>query len=191
MGEAASGVAGTGRIDKRAILSLIQAMAYADEPTLLTRYSIVKSYLAIMLVDYDYDEYEKAEEELYDALVNRRLRYVYLVYKDDDYNAFDLILISPIELNNEQLAFISEAASFYVSTLRDSYLRPAELAESYRTLEHLISDLVRRWAGKGSIADAAVDAALNLAREHGLDEKDVRGVSALFCLKYGACKRGG
>jgi len=187
MGVVPSEVTQTGQIDKRAILSVIHAMAYTKEPTLITQYKLVKSYLAIMLVD-DYDEYKKVEEDLYNALVNRRLKYVYLIYKDDDYNDFDLILISPIELNNEQLATISEKASLYGSILQDSYHRLAEHAELYHTLERTISDLVTKWAGKSSIAGAVVDAVFALANEYSLDEKDVRGVFALFCLKYRVCK---
>jgi hypothetical protein len=187
MGVVPSEVTQTGQIDRRAILAVMHAVAYTKEPTLITQYKIVKSSLAIMLVD-DYDEYKEVEEELYNALVNRRLKYVYLIYKHDDYNDFDLILISPIKLNNEQLTIISKKASLYGSILQGSYHRLAEHAELYHTLEHTISDLVTKWAGKGSIAEAVVDAVFALADEYGLDEKDVRGVFALFCLKYGVCK---
>jgi hypothetical protein len=187
MGVVPSEVTQAGQIDRRAILSVIHAMLYAKEPMLITQYKIVKSSLAMMLVD-DYDEYKEVEEELYNALVNRRLKYVYLIYKDDDYNDFDLILISPIELNNEQLTIISEKVSLYGSILQDSYHRLAEHAELYLTLEHTISDLVTKWAGKSSIADAVLDAVTTLAREYGLDEKYVRHVYDLFCLKYRVCK---
>jgi len=189
MGVVPSEVTQTGQIDKRAILSIIHALAYTKEPTLITQYKIVKSSLAIMFVD-DYDEYKKVEEELYNALVNRRLKYVYLIYKNDDYNDFDLILISPIELNNEQLAIISKEASLYGSILRDSYLRLAEHVGLYLTLERTINGLVAKWAGKGSVADAVLDAATALAREYNLDAKDVKYFYDIFCLKYGVCKGG-
>ncbi len=141
MGVVPSEVTQTRQIDKRAILSIIHALAYTKEPTLITQYKIVKSSLAIMFVD-DYDEYKKVEEELYNALVNKRLKYVYLIYNNDDYNDFDLILISPIKLNNEQLTIISKKVDLYGSILRASYLRLAEHVGLYLTLEHSISDLV-------------------------------------------------
>jgi len=189
MGVVPSEVTQAGQIDRRAILSVIHAMLYTEKPTLITQYKVVKSSLAMMLVD-DYDEYKEVEEELYNALVNRRLKYVYLIYKDDDYNVFDLILISPIELNNEQLAIISKEASLYGSILQGSYLRLAEHAELYRTLERTISALVAKWAGKDGVADAVLDAATALAREYNLDAKDVKYFYDIFCLKYGVCKGG-
>jgi hypothetical protein len=179
------------QIDRRAILAVIHATLYAEEPMLITQYKVVKSCLALMLVD-DYDEYKKVEEELYNALANRRLKYVYHIYKDGDYNDFDLILISPIELNNEQLAIISEKVSRYGSILKDRYCKPAKHAKLYHalyhTLTHTISGLVTKWAGKGSIADAVLDAITALAREYDLDAKDVKYVYHMFCLKYGVCK---
>jgi Zn-dependent M32 family carboxypeptidase len=190
MGGAPSEVTQTRQIDKRAITAVMNAILYTKEPTLLTQYSVVKSTLALMLVD-DYDKYKKVDEELYNALVNRRLKYMYLIYKDDDYNVFDLILISPIELNNEQLANISEKAGPYGSILRDSYLRLAEHAELDLALERTISGLVTKWAGKDSVADAVLDAVTALAREYNLDAKDVKYFYDIFCLKYGVCKEGG
>jgi len=187
-----SEVTQAGLVDRRGILAIIEAVVNSKEPTLITRYGLIKSYLALIFgiedeLD-DYEKYEKTVKELYNALVNRRLKYVYLIYKDDDYDAFDLILISPIELNNEQHAIISEKASLYGSILQDSYLRLGEHAELYHTLERTISDLVTKWAGKDSVADAVADAVFALANEYSLDEKYVRGVFALFCRKYGVCK---
>jgi len=177
------------QVDKRAITAVMHAILYTKEPTLITQYSVVKSTLALMLVD-DYDEYKKVDEELHNALVNRMLKHVYLIYKDDDYNVFDLILISPIELNNEQLAVISKEASLYGSILQDSYLRLAEHVELYRTLERTISGLVAKWAGKSSVVDAALGAATALAKEYDLDAKDVKYFYDIFCLKYGVCRGG-
>jgi hypothetical protein len=179
----------TGQIDKRAITAVMHAMLYTEEPTLMTQYKVVKSTLALMLAD-DYDEYKKVDEELHNALVNRRLKHVYLIYKDVDYDGFDLILISPIELDDEQLAAISNETSLYGSILQDSYLRLAEHAELYRTLERTINGLVAKWAGKGSIADAVLDAAAALAREYDLDTKDVKYFYDVFCLKFGICRGG-
>ena len=176
-----------GQIDRRAITAVMHAMLYVEEPTLITQYKIVKTILALMLVD-DYDEYKKVDEELHNALANRMLKHVYLIYKDDDYDGFDLVLISPIELNNEQLTIISKEASLYGSILQDSYLRLAENAELYRTLERTISGLVAKWAGKDSVADAVLDAAAALAREYDLDAKDVKYFYDIFCLKFGVCQ---
>ena len=176
-------------VDKRAITAVMHAMLYTKEPTLMTQYKVVKSALALMLVD-DYDEYKKVDEELHNALVNRMLKHVYLIYKDDDYDGFDLVLISPIELDNEQLAAISNEARLYGSILQDSYLRLAEHAELYRTLERTINYLVVKWAGKDSVADAVLDAAAALAREYDLDAKDVKYFYNIFCLKFGVCRGG-
>jgi hypothetical protein len=179
-----------GQVDKRSITAIINAMLYTKEPTLVTQYKIVKSALALMLVD-DYDEYKKVDEELHNALVNRMLKHVYLIYRDDNYDDFDLILISPIELNNEQLAVITNETRLYGSILQDSYLRLAENAELYRALERTINYLVVKWAGKDSVADAVLDAAAALAREYDLDEKDVKYFYDVFCLKFGICRGGG
>jgi len=176
-------------VDKRAITAIINAILYTKEPTLVTQYKVVKSALALMLVD-DYDEYRKVEEELYNALANRMLKHVYLIYKDDNYNDFDLILISPIKLDNEQLAVISEKVNLYDSILRASYLRLAEHVGLYLTVERTISALVAKWAGKDSVADAVLDAVTALARENGLDAKDVKYFYDIFCLKFRVCRGG-
>jgi hypothetical protein len=189
MGVVPSEVTQAGQIDKRAITAVMHAMLYTKEPTLITQYEVVKSTLALMLVD-DYDEYRKVDEELHNALVNRMLKHVYLIYKDSDYDDFDLVLISPIVLDNMQLAAISNEARAYGSILQDSYLRLAEHAELYRTLERTINYLVVKWAGKSSVADAVLDAATALAREYNLDAKDVKYFYDIFCLKYGVCKGG-
>ena len=189
MGVVPSEVTQAGQIDRRAITAVMHALLYTKEPTLIIEYKVVKTTLALMLVD-DYDEYKKVDEELHNALVNRRLKYVYLIYKDDDYDGFDLILISPIELNNDQLAIISSEARLYGSILQDSYLRLAENAELYRTLERTISALVAKWAGKDSVADAVLGAAAALAREYGLDAKDVKYFYDVFCLRFGVCRGG-
>ena len=182
------------QVDKRAILAVIEAVVNAKEPTLVAEYKLVKSYLALIFAVEneldDYEKYEKAMRGLYNALVNKELKYVYLIYKDSDYNYFDLILISPIELNNEQLSIISKEASLYGSILQGGYLRLAEHVGLYLALERTISGLVTKWAGKDSVAEALVDAVTALAREYGLDFKDVRGVYAMFCLNYGICQGG-
>ena len=177
------------QVDKRAITAVMNAMLYTKEPTLVTQYKVVKTTLALMLVD-DYDEYRKVDEELHNALANRRLKHVYLIYEDGDYDGFDLVLISPIELNNEQLAAITNEARAYGSILQDSYLRLAEHAELYRTLERTINYLIAKWAGKGSVADAVLDAAAALAREYDLDANDVKYFYDVFCLKFGVCRGG-
>ena len=175
------------QVDKRAITAVMHAMLYTKEPTLITQYEVVKFTLALMLVD-NYNEYRKVDKELHNALVNRMLKHVYLIYKDSDYDGFDLVLISPIVLDNMQLAAISNEARAYGSILQDSYLKLAEQAKLYRALERTINYLVVKWAGKSSVADAALDAAAALAREYNLDAKDVKYFYDIFCIKYGVCK---
>ena len=173
-------------VDKRAILAVIHAVAHSKEPTLITQYKIVKSYLAMMFADYD--EYRKVEEELYNALANRRLRHIYLVYKDNEDRDFDLILISPIELNEEQLRnLIEEAAAFGINF---SYVRLDEHIKLITEVKDVINHAVAWLAKKNSVVEALVDTVTALVREYDLDEKDVRDVYVLFCINYGICRGG-
>jgi hypothetical protein len=174
------------QVDKRAILAVIEAVAYTKEPTLITKYENVKLNL-FLATNIGY-EYRKVEEELYNALVNKRLKHIYLIYKDGEDRNFDIVLISPIELSEEQLRALSEEAAVFGNhfsyTMLDEHIKLITEAED--TINHAVTWLAK----KNSVAEALADAVTALAREYGLDFKDVRGVYAMFCLNYGICQGG-
>jgi hypothetical protein len=169
------------QVDKRAILAVIEAVVHQKEPTLIIKYKDIKSYLALIFAVEDelddYEKYKKTVEELYNALVNRRLKYVYPIYKDKEFEDFDLILISPIELSEEQLRNLSEAA---VVVLNDH----DHDAEAINTLSHVVVWLAKR----DSVTEALADAITALARGYGIDERYVKRVLDFLCIKFGACR---
>jgi hypothetical protein len=61
----------------------------------------------------DYDEYEKIEEGLYEAIFDGKLKYIYHIYESERSHDLDTIVVSLIELNENKLYALKEIATLY------------------------------------------------------------------------------
>jgi len=146
------------QIDKRAIIAIIKAIAESD--SFIMPYGTIMDVLDEMIEDVD--EYSKVENELYDALNEGRLKYVYDIYQFDD-SSSDLIVVSPKELNKEQLQILHEIASVY-----------AYNDKTYDAVVMVINNLIEQWASDCLEVKHPASAIFVLAKEYGLDIKIIK-----------------
>jgi len=142
----------------RAIIAIIKTVAEYNR--FIIPYGAITDVLDEMIEDVD--EYSKVENELYDALNEGRLKYVYDIYQFDD-SSSDLIVVSPKELNKEQLQILHEIASVY-----------AYNDKTYDAVVMVINNLIEQWASDCLEVKHPASAIFVLAKEYGLDIKIIK-----------------
>ena len=150
------------QIDRRAIIAIIKAVAESD--SFIIPYGAIMDVLDEMIEDAD--EYSKVENELYDALYEGRLKYIYDIYSFDDSSA-DLIVVSPEELSKEQLQILHEIASVY------AYGDPP-YHKLYDAVVTVINNLIEKWTSDCLEVRKPATAIFVLAKEYGLNIKVVK-----------------
>ena len=139
----------TQKIDKRAILAVIRAVARKD--SFVFRSAHVEEELARMVEDED--EFARLRDELLYHLEG--LKYVYRVYEDDRDSSLDRIVVSPVELDDKQLYALTEIAN--LSPYHDDIINK------------VINGLIWRWSVTCLEDSTPALAVYRIAKAHGLD----------------------
>jgi hypothetical protein len=145
------------QIDKRVILAIIKAVTKYN--SFVIPYGAVMDELSEMIEDDN--EYYEIEEKLYDALYERGLKYVYDVYHADD-SSEDLIVISPHELSEKELAILREIAN--VLDYND---------EVYDDVKTVINVLIEKWSSSCLEVKKPATVIYTLAKNYGLNVRIV------------------
>jgi hypothetical protein len=167
------------QIDKRAILAVI--LALKDKDSFVLKYGDIEDALEELVEDED--EYYKVKYDFYDLLYDQRikgvrnLKYIYYIYEDENDSGEDLIAVSPIELETEQLNSLREVAE-----LLDYGLCPVGNEECESDVEEVvtktINGLIRKWSLGCRTESTPARAAYEIAKAYNLDVREVGFVPA-------------
>ena len=167
------------QIDKRAILAVI--LALKEKNSFVLKYGDIEDALKELVEDEN--EYYKVKYNFYDLLYDqwikslRNLKYIYYIYEDENESSEDLIAVSPIELETEQLNTLRE-----VVELLNYGLCPVGDEECENDVERAvtttINGLIRKWSLGCTTESTPARAAYVIAKTYNLDVREVEFVPA-------------
>jgi len=154
------------QIDKRAILAVIKAVAKNN--SFVIRFGDIEDELAGMVEDEE--EFDRLREELLYSS-QERLKYIYYIYENERESWFDRVVVSPIELNENQLRVLSEVAELLdYGFSRDEY----ENRNIDEVITKVINGLVRKWSMSCTEDSTPALAVYKIAKSHNLDVQVVK-----------------
>jgi hypothetical protein len=164
----------TQEIDKRAILAVI--LALKEKNSFVLKYGDIEDALSELIEDVN--EYHEVRYNFYDLLYDqwikglRNLKYIYYIYEDVNESSEDLIAVSPIELEAEQLNTLREVAE-----LLNYGLCPVRDEECENDVERIvtttINGLIRKWSLGCRTESTPARAAYVIAKAYNLDVREV------------------
>jgi hypothetical protein len=162
----------TRQIDKKAILAVILALKEKD--SFVLKYGDIEDALEEIVEDED--EYDKVRDAFYDLLYDQwikgvgNLKHIYYIYEDENESYFDRIVVTPIELNENQLKTLSEVAELLdYGFSRDEY----ENRNIDEVITKVINGLVRKWSIGCTMDSTPALVAYKIAKTYGLDVQAV------------------
>jgi hypothetical protein len=147
------------QVDKRAIAAIIRAIY--DTRSFVVWYRNIYEPLSYMINDDD--EFYKIENKLYEDIVEGRIKNVYRFQGPCDDSECDIVVISPIELDENQLKMLSKLTELYRFKGYDG--DESEREELTQTLHNL----VKMWASGCLRMSSPAEAVYMLARRYGLE----------------------
>jgi hypothetical protein len=150
------------QVDKRIILAIIRVLE--ENESFVFKYGDIED--ALQEVIEDEDEYHKVEDAFYNLLLEvKKLKHIYYIYEDERESYFDRVVVTPIELSNEQLRMIEEVVGIL------NYLPYEDDEEAWDVVNMVINSLVRRWSREKYVRASFAYTAYVLAKEYGLSVK--------------------
>ncbi len=147
------------QVDKRAIAAIIRAIY--DTRSFVVWYGNIYEPLRYMINDDD--EFHKIENKLYEDIVEGRIKNVYRFQGPCGDSECDIVVISPIELDENQLKMLSKLTELYRFKGYDG--NESEREELTQTLHNL----VKMWASGCLRMSSPAEAVYMLARRYGLE----------------------
>ncbi len=147
------------QVDKRAIAAIIRAIY--DTRSFVVWYGNIYEPLRYMINDDD--EFHKIENKLYEDIVEGRIKNVYRFQGPCGDSECDIVVISPIELDENQLKMLSKLTELYRFKGYDG--DESEREELTQTLHNL----VKMWASGCLRMSSPAEAVYMLARRYGLE----------------------
>jgi len=167
------------QIDKRAVLAVI--LALKERESFVLKYGDIEDALEELVEDED--EYYKVRYGFYDLLYDqwikgvRNLKYIYYIYEDENESSEDLIVVSPVELEMEQLNTLREVAELLVYGLC-----PVGNEKCGNDVEEVVTEtingLIRKWSLGCRTESTPARAAYVIAKAYNLDVREVEFVPA-------------
>jgi len=155
-------------MDKRAILAVIKAVARKN--SFVIRYGDIEDEMSEMIEDEN--EYDKVRYGFYDLLYEqKKLKYIYYIYEDEQESYFDRIVVSPVELDDKQVDTLREIASLLVYGFSlDMDKDRSEIEDEVdEVIIKVINGLIRKWS-MGCTGDSTPALAVyEIAKAYGLD----------------------
>ena len=162
----AAGAAGAGpanqqapNIDKRAIMAIIRAISKKE--SFVVWYGDIYDELRDIIEDDD--EFHEVENALYDAIVGGKIRGVYRFWGPCDDSECDIVIVSPVELSEEQHKILNELTQLYSFKGYDGD------EEERRELTLTLHNLIKMWASSCLKMSGPAEAIYNLAKTYGLE----------------------
>jgi hypothetical protein len=146
------------QIDKRAVIAI--ARAIEKKRSFVVWYGDVFNELRDLIEDDD--EFHEVEDKLYDAIVERRIKNVYRFWGTCDDSECDIVIVSPVELNEGQLKTLRELSLLYSFKGYDGD------EDEREELTLTIHNLIKMWASGCLKMSSPAEAIYNLAEAYGL-----------------------
>jgi len=150
------------QIDRRAIIAI--ARAVAERKSFVVWYADVYDALRGMIEDDD--EFHKVEDKLYEDIAEGRIKNVYRFGGPCDDSDCDIIVVSPIELDENQLEILRELSRLY------SFKRYDGDEEERRELTLVLHNLIKMWASGCLKISGPAEAVYMLAKRYGLEVEE-------------------
>jgi len=152
----------TEQIDRRAVVAI--ARAVAKRRSFVVWYGDIYDELR-SLIDDD-DEFHEIENKLYEDIVDGKIKNVYRFWGPCDDSECDIIAVSPIELDENQLKMLKELAELYSFKGYDGDRDERE------ELTLVIHNLIKMWASGCLKLSGPAEAVYELAKNYGLEIKE-------------------
>ena len=150
------------QIDKRAVIAI--ARAITKRRSFVVWYGDIYDELR-SLIDDD-DEFHEIENKLYEDIVDGKIKNVYRFWGTCDDSECDIIAVSPIELDENQLKMLKELAELYSFKGYDGD------RDERRELTLVLHNLVKMWASGCLKLSGPAEAVYELAKNYGLEIKE-------------------
>jgi hypothetical protein len=146
-------------IDKRGVIAIINAVA--KKRSYVIWYGDIYDRLR-ELIDDD-DEFHEVENRLYDDIVDGRIKNVYRFWGPCDDSECDIVVVSPVELDEEKLKMLKELTQLYNFKGYDGD------EDEREELTQAIHNLVKMWSSSCLKMSSPAEAIYNLAKAYGLE----------------------
>jgi hypothetical protein len=146
-------------IDKREIIAIINAVA--KRRSFVVWYGDIYDELRELIEDDD--EFHEVENKLYDDIVERRIKNMYRFWGACDDSECDIVIVSPIELTEEQLNILRELSNLYSFKGYDGD------EDEREELSTTIHNLIKMWASGCLKMSSPAEAVYVLAKNYGLE----------------------
>jgi hypothetical protein len=152
----------TEAVDKRAIMAIINAVARRN--SFVVWYGDIYDELRKLIEDDD--EFHKIENKLYDDIVEERIKNVYRFWGPCGDSECDIVVLSPVGLNEEQLKIIKELAQLY------SFKQYDGDEDEREELTTTIHNLVKMWSSSCLKISSPAEAIYDLAKTYNIEIKE-------------------
>jgi hypothetical protein len=146
------------QIDRRAVIAI--ARAVEQNRSFVVWYGDIYRQLRDMIGD---DEFHEIENKLYEDIVEGRIKNVYRFWGPCSDSDCDIVIVSPVELNESQLKIIEELTELYRFKGYDG--DEDEREELTQTLHNLI----KMWASGCVNMSSPAESVYILAKNYGLE----------------------
>ena len=147
------------QIDRRAVIAIARAVEMRRSYVLW--YGDIYDELRSLIEDDE--EFHRVENRLYEDIVDGRIRNVYRFWGTCDDSECDVIVVSPIELDENQLKMLKELAELY------SFKRYDGDRDEREELTLVLHNLIKMWASGCLKISGPAEAVYTLAKRYGLE----------------------
>ena len=146
-------------IDKREIIAIINAVA--KRRSFVVWYGDI--YDELRNIVEDDDEFHEIENKLYEDIVDGKIKNVYRFWGTCDSSECDIVVVSPVELDERQLKILEELVRLY------SFKRYDGDEDERGELTLTIHNLIKMWSSSCLKTSSPAEAVYNLAKAYGLE----------------------
>jgi hypothetical protein len=147
------------QIDKRAVIAIIRAIE--KRRSFVLWYGDIYDELRSLIEDDD--EFHEIENRMYEDIAEGRIENVYRFWGTCDSSECDIIIVSPIELDENQLRMLEELSRLYSFRGYDGD------EEEREELTQTIHNLIKMWASGCLKMSGPAEGAYALAKRYGLE----------------------
>jgi hypothetical protein len=161
------------QIDKRAIVAIARAVAI--KRSFVIWYGDI--YDALRDIIEDDDEFHEVENKLYEDIVNGRIKNVYRFWGTCDDSECDIVIVSPIELDERRLKIIEELAQLYRFKGYDGDEKERE------ELTQTLHNMIKMWSSGCLKMSSPAEAIYELAKNYGLEIEEEEDLDRWYAGK--------
>ena len=147
------------QIDKRAIIAIIRAIE--KKRSFVVWYGDIYDELYEMIDDDD--EFHETENKLYEDIVAGRIKNVHRFWGACDASECDIVVASPVELDESQLKMLKELAELY------SFKGYEGDEDEREELTLTLHNLIKMWSSGCTKMSGPAEAIFELAKNYGLE----------------------